>query len=116
MIRDTFQILGATEANRQKNLDRIIRDRELKKMHKQSTLFWNQMRGEEFAREIDERRMHQLSNLGGFYKVFPVEDQDVSLSGGLFRNSISKKARSYYSKFEKNGNMSVASHSGHGVL
>ena len=100
VIRDTFQILGATEDNRQKNLDRIIRDRELKKMHKQSTLFWNQMRGEEFAREIDERRMHQLSNLGGFYKVFPVEDQDVSLSGGLFRNSISKKARSYYSKFE----------------
>ena len=85
-------------------------------MHKQSTLFWNQMRGEEFAREIDERRVHQLNNLGGFYKVFPVEDQDQSLSNGLFRNSISKKAKSYYAKFEKNGNMSVATHSGHGVL
>ena len=58
VIKDTFQILGVNEANRQKNLDRIIRDRELKKMHKQSTLFWNQMRGEEFAREIDERRVH----------------------------------------------------------
>jgi len=41
VIKDTFDILGVTEANRQKNLDRIIRDRELKKMHKQSTLFWN---------------------------------------------------------------------------
>lgn len=116
MIRDTFNILGVTEQNRQKNLDRIIRDRELKKMHKQSTLFWNQMRGEEFAKEIDERRIHQLNNLGGFYKVFPVEDQDQSLSNGLFRNSISKKAKSYYAKFEKNGNMSVASHTGHGLL
>lgn len=74
------------------------------------------MRGEEFAREIDERRVHQLNNLGGFYKVFPVEDQDQSFSGGLFRNSISKKAKSYYSKFEKNGNMSVAGHTGHGLL
>ena len=116
VIRDTFTILGVTESNRQKNLDRIIRDRELKKMHKQSTLFWNQMRGEEFAREIDERRVHQLNNLGGFYKVFPVEDQDQSLSGGLFRNSISKKAKSYYAKFEKNGNMSVAGQTGHGLL
>jgi len=34
VIRDTFSILGVTEQNRQKNLDRIIRDRELKKMHK----------------------------------------------------------------------------------
>ena len=34
VIKDTFQILGVNEANRQKNLDRIIRDRELKKMHK----------------------------------------------------------------------------------
>lgn len=58
VIRDTFAILGVTEANRQKNLDRINRDRELKKMHKQSTLFWNQMRGEEFGREIEERRVH----------------------------------------------------------
>ena len=43
--------------------------------------------------------------LGGFYKVFPVEDIDQSYSGGLFRNSIAKKAKSYYSKFERNGNM-----------
>ena len=42
---------------------------------------------------------------GGFYKVFPVEDADQSNSGGLFRNSIAKKAKSYYSKFERNGNM-----------
>ena len=74
-------------------------------MHKQSTLFWNQMRGEEFAKEIEERRMYQINNLGGFYKVFPVEDSDQSFSGGLFRNSIAKKAKSYYSKFERNGNM-----------
>ena len=33
-MKDTFSLLGITEANRQKNLDRIIRDRELKKMHK----------------------------------------------------------------------------------
>jgi hypothetical protein len=56
VIKDSFNILGITQSNRQKNLDRINRDRELKKMHKQSTLFWNQMRGEEFAKEIDERR------------------------------------------------------------
>lgn len=116
VIRDTFSILGITEANRQKNLDRILRDRELKKMHKQSTLFWNQMRGEEFAREIEERRVHQINNLGGFYKVFPVEDADQSFSGGLFRNSISKKAKSYYAKFEKNGNMQVAGQTGQGIL
>jgi len=58
VIYDTFKILGITESNRQKNIDRIMRDRELKKMHKQSTLFWNQMRGEEFAREIEDRRLH----------------------------------------------------------
>jgi len=40
----------------------------------------------------------------------------VSLSGGLFRNSISKKAKSYYSKFEKNGNVQVAGSAGHGIL
>lgn len=34
------------------------------------------MRGEEFAKEIEDRRMYQISNLGGFYKVFPVEDAD----------------------------------------
>ena len=49
--------------------------------------------------------MYQISNLGGFYKVFPVEDADQTFSGGLFRNSIAKKAKSYYSKFERNGNM-----------
>ena len=38
------------------------------------------------------------------------------MSGGLFRNSISKKAKSYYAKFEKNGNMSVAGQTGHGLL
>ena len=74
------------------------------------------MRGEEFAREIEERQIHQLNNLGGFYKVFPVEDQDVAFSGGLFRNSISKKAKSYYAKFEKNGNMTVAGTTGHGLV
>jgi hypothetical protein len=36
----------------------MIRDRELKKMHKQSTLFWNQMRTEEFAKEMEERRQY----------------------------------------------------------
>ena len=30
------------------------------------------------------------------------------MSGGLFKNSISKKAKSYYSKFERNGNVSIA--------
>ena len=78
----------------------MIRDRELKKMHKQSTLFWNQMRTEEFAKEMEERRQYQINNIGGFYKVFPIED--------LFKNSISKKAKSYYSKFERNGNVAVA--------
>ena len=63
------------------------------------------MRGEEFAKEIEDRRMYQINNLGGFYKVFPVEDIDQSYSGGLFRNSIAKKAKIYYSKFERNGNM-----------
>ena len=85
-------------------------------MHKQSTLFWNQMRSEEFAKEIEERRQYQINNLGNFYKVFPVEDGDVSLSGGLFRNSISKKARSYYSKFEKNGNMTYINQNSSGLM
>ena len=58
VILDTFALLGVTEATRQKCLDRIIRDRELKKMHKQSTLFWNQLRTDEFAREIEEKRLH----------------------------------------------------------
>jgi hypothetical protein len=86
----------------------MIRDRELKKMHKQSTLFWNQMRTEEFAKEMEERRQYQINNIGGFYKVFPIEDKGENLSGGLFKNSISKKAKSYYSKFERNGNVAVA--------
>lgn len=34
VIKDSFNILGITQSNRQKNLDRINRDRELKKMHK----------------------------------------------------------------------------------
>lgn len=34
VMMDSFNILGITQANRQKNLDRINRDRELKKMHK----------------------------------------------------------------------------------
>ena len=74
------------------------------------------MRGEEFSREIDERRLHQLNNLGGFYKVFPVEDQDSRYSGGLFKNSIAKKAKNYYAKFERNGTMAVSSTTGYGVL
>ena len=85
-------------------------------MHKQSTLFWNQMRGEEFAKEIEDRRMYQINNLGGFYKVFPVEDIDQSYSGGLFRNSIAKKAKSYYSKFERNGNMAYTQQGAQGIL
>jgi len=40
--------------------------------------------------------------------VFPIEDKGENLSGGLFKNSISKKAKSYYSKFERNGNVAVA--------
>jgi len=41
VIYDTFQLLGVTDQNRQRNIQRMLRDRELKKMHKQSTLFWN---------------------------------------------------------------------------
>lgn len=48
--------------------------------------------------------------------MFPVEDTDVSLSGGLFRNSISRKAKSYYSKFEKNGNMTYTNQSTSGLV
>ena len=58
MIFDTFKLLGVTDQNRQRNINRMIRDRELKKMHKQSTLFWNQMRTEEFAKEMEERRQY----------------------------------------------------------
>ena len=66
------------------------------------------MRTEEFAKEMEERRQYQINNIGGFYKVFPIEDRGESLSGGLFKNSISKKAKSYYSKFERNGNITGA--------
>ena len=34
VLMDAFKLLGITQANRQKNLDRINRDKELKKMHK----------------------------------------------------------------------------------
>jgi hypothetical protein len=108
VLYDTFKLLGLTDQNRQRNINRMMRDRELKKMHKQSTLFWNQMRTEEFEKEMEERRLYQINNIGGFYKVFPIEDKSESLSGGLFKNSISKKAKSYYSKFERNGNVIVA--------
>lgn len=66
------------------------------------------MRTEEFEKELEERRQYQIDNIGGFYKVFPIEDKAESLSGGLFKNSISKKAKSYYSKFERNGNVLIA--------
>lgn len=107
LLTDTFRLLGMTDQNRQRNINRMLRDRELKKMHKQSTLFWNQMRSEEFAKELEERRRYQISNIGGFYKVFPIEDKGESLSGGLFKNSISKKAKSYYQKFEIRNGQSV---------
>lgn len=73
-IIDTMRILGLTQENRTKHLERINRDRDLKKLHKQSTIYWNQMRSEEFALENENLRQHQVNNLGGFYKIFPIED------------------------------------------
>lgn len=34
VLTDSFKILGISEQNRARNVDRIMRDRELKKMHK----------------------------------------------------------------------------------
>jgi len=46
---DTFKILGLTKANRTKQLERIQKESDLKKMYRLSTAFWNKIMHEDIT-------------------------------------------------------------------
>jgi hypothetical protein len=49
VMLDTFKILGLTKANRTKQLERIQKESDLKKMYRLSTAFWNKIMHEDIT-------------------------------------------------------------------
>ena len=73
VIMDTFKVLGLSKNSRKKTLDRMLRETKLRQMYRGSNAFFHRVVQEDTSDEVKEKEWHQLNNLGGYNRIFPVE-------------------------------------------